>query len=554
MIGVIAKPGQADIVAEFFELFKTPWEFHQSGRSYSAVVMTADAPAHTVNTRLVLLYGGTRATDAACVTRHANSRGRITINWADLRLPLYGDVCTFLSGAEREAYVGSTAGTVGVRLTGPGTTVIRLGYDVFEEARFLLSYGQPAEHAGTPSLEAHIDMMRKWIVASGVGLVEIPPSPAGHAFTVCLTHDIDFIGIRQHLFDHSMFGFVFRSSLGSLNDLLRRRITLRRAMKMWRALGSLPAVYLGWARDFWEPFAWYLRAERGLPATYFLIPDKHRAGERVPGRHASRRASAYDIDDIPKWVETLRAKGCEVAVHGIDAWHSVEHGIRERERITSAAGGVPSIGIRMHWLLSDEATAHTLEQAGYAYDSTNGYNETVGFRAGTGQVFRPLGVTRLLELPLHIQDGALFYTGRLGLSESAAMMRCRAIADDVARYGGVLTVLWHDRSHGPERFWGDFYLRLLEALKFWGAFYGTASQVVAWFERRRTVRFAVTDSGAVRLTIATGGSVPVDPPLCIRIHRAAGDCSDRRASAPVVDMPWTGEWPLDVPEQRAVAV
>ena len=40
-----------------------------------------------------------------------------------------------------------------------------------------------------------------------------------------------------------------------------------------------------------------------------------------------------------------------------------------------------------------------------------GYNETVGFRAGTSQVFAPIGTKHLLELPLHIQDTSLLYPG-----------------------------------------------------------------------------------------------------------------------------------------------
>ena len=32
--------------------------------------------------------------------------------------------------------------------------------------------------------------------------------------------------------------------------------------------------------------------------------------------------------------------------------------------------------------------------------------------------------------------------------------------DNASEFGGVLTVIWHDRSHGPERFWGDFYIKL----------------------------------------------------------------------------------------------
>ena len=39
MIGVIADPAEADVVREFFELFKTPWEFYRrvNGMTFCSV-------------------------------------------------------------------------------------------------------------------------------------------------------------------------------------------------------------------------------------------------------------------------------------------------------------------------------------------------------------------------------------------------------------------------------------------------------------------------------------------------------------------------------------
>src|SRR5262249_28238561 len=153
--------------------------------------------------------------------------------------------------------------------------------------------------------------------------------------------------------------------------------------------------------------------------TYYFIPFKRRAGERVPGADAARRATAYDAADIRGTVLALAEAGCEVGVHGLDAWHDAVRGRLERERV-AAISGQASRGIRMHWLLSDADTPAVLEQAGYTYDATAGYNDTVGYRHGTTQVFRPLSARRLLELPLHIQDGALFYPQKLDLSEREA--------------------------------------------------------------------------------------------------------------------------------------
>jgi hypothetical protein len=181
-------------------------------------------------------------------------------------------------------------------------------------------------------------MLRTWIIEEGNALIEIPPVPSGYSFTACLTHDIDFVGIRNHKFDHTMLGFLYRSTVVAAGKLLKGKTTLPRVLQTWRAALSLPLVYLGWAKDFWEPFEWYLKAEKDLPATYFLIPFKHIAGDQVPGPHASRRATAYDIADLLDQVACLQKHGCELGVHGIDAWHSVEKGRAELDRVRNVTG------------------------------------------------------------------------------------------------------------------------------------------------------------------------------------------------------------------------
>jgi len=88
---------------------------------------------------------------------------------------------------------------------------------------------------------------------------------------------------------------------------------------MWQAAASLPFVYFGWVKDFWSPFEWYLRVEKDLAATYFLIPFKGCSGEYVPGKRAAWRATAYDAGDVQSWIAVLGREGCELGVHGIDA-------------------------------------------------------------------------------------------------------------------------------------------------------------------------------------------------------------------------------------------
>ena len=86
----------------------------------------------------------------------------------------------------------------------------------------------------------------------------------------------------------------------------------------------------------------------------------------------------------------------------------------------------------MHWLFFDEHSPGVLDQAGFSYDSTVGFRETIGYRAGTMQVYKPLGVKNLLELPLHVMDTALFYPSYLNLGENEA----REVGQEVTQRRG----------------------------------------------------------------------------------------------------------------------
>src|ERR1700739_2577305 len=546
LIGVRARPEQAWAVEEFFELFKTPWEFFRSDHGYDVVIVTSnDVPR--IDKGLLLLYQADSLEwddrlGVAGTERGATGnlkRGRET-------LPIYSGLLSFRVALDSAVWAeGADGGAAATTFTDSPLKVVRFGYNLFDEVQYLLTRGQPIENASVPVLDLHVRMLRECVLEAGISLVEIPPVPAKHGFAICLTHDIDFIGIRRHVFDHSMWGFVYRATVGSIRRLLEKRLTVGQLLRNWAAVAFLPLVYMGLLRDFWESFEWYLNVEKGLPSTYFLIPIKRHPGNRVPGSRAWRRASGYDVTDMPEAAKSLLKHSCEIGVHGIDAWNSVEKGKFEAERIAKTTGKTPE-GIRMHWLLSDQETTSKLEDAGFAYDSTVGYNETIGYRAGTNQVFRPIGSKRLLELPMLIQDGALFYPQRLNLTDQEASQACNRIIEHATQHGGIVTLLWHDRSHGPERFWGSFYARLIESLKKSDAWFGTCTEVSEWYRIRRGVKFesVTTNCGRrVRMHSTMGTN---DHGMRIRIHRK--DCTSSHAGEmqEYTDMCWDGRSEQDI--------
>ncbi|HET6176017.1 MAG TPA: hypothetical protein VFE61_03730, partial [Candidatus Sulfotelmatobacter sp.] len=504
MIGVVASEAERHAVAEFFELFKTPWEFHRPGAHYD-VLLCSNSPVPENDARLLLLYGAQRqALDEYPGIKTRSVPGHDLVSFRGERMPIYGSCLLFDGPVDKVLLHNETNSAAAISTASGAQAVVRLGFDLFKEVRYLLTRGQPAEFASIPTLDLHISLLRELIVSHGITLVEIPPVPADHRFIVSLTHDVDHPRVRQHMCDRTMFGFLYRALIGSVIDFCRGRRSLRQVVTNWKAAFSLPLVFAGIVKDFWNQVGRYLELESDLASTFFVIPTKGNAGVDSHGRIRAKRASRYALADIADDLKKLLSANREIAVHGIDAWRDTAKGRDECQDVQKITGTAET-GVRMHWLYFDSQAPATLEKAGYSYDSTIGYNETIGYRAGTTQVFKHAEVDHLLELPLHIMDTALFYPSYMNLPNDRARTAMLPLIENVTRFGGVLTINWHDRSLGPERLWGDAYLALLRDLRARTPWFATALQAVSWFRKRRAALFAriTQDGGSVCVRIAT---------------------------------------------------
>jgi hypothetical protein len=290
----------------------------------------------------------------------------------------------------------------------------------------------------------------------------------------------------------------------------------------WLAAARLPFVQLGLFPDIWRGFDRYLTMEAGRPSTFFVIPEKDNRGRTRDGSGPRMRACRYELKEIAPILAGIASNGCGVALHGLNAWLGANEGRREKILFSQQLASIPmENGVRMHWLCFDESSPAALEAAGFAYDSSVGYNETVGYRAGTTQVYRPIGTKALLELPLHIMDTALFFPSFLNLSEPEAYRLAVGLMEDFTRFGGVLTLNWHDRSISAERQWGQLYMSLLKELQVRGAWFATTTQAIEWFQMRRSAVIESTTllSGEIRILGQITSPERNLPPLTIRIHK-----------------------------------
>ncbi len=545
MIGVFVHNSDRTIVAEFFELFKTPWEFYRTAGEYDVLICCErETPANTA--RLVLIYGAEkRLGDESLELGRSTVVSNALVSYNGFAIPIYGDCRSFGTSKAPLLSDVQSGQTVAFETFSGESKLVRVGFHLFRELLFLLKNGQPIAHAECPTLELHIAFLRDTILRASIPLVEIPAVPDGHPFIACLTHDVDHVGVRNHLCDHTMLGFLYRATVGSAVAALRGRMSVAQVAQNWTAALSLPLIHLGVAKDFWYQFEHYLEIEKGIASTFFIIPFKNMTGKKISVEPSKIRATRYDVSDIGKDIQILQSNGCEIGLHGIDAWCDASSGREEWDRISKATGN-SEIGVRMHWLYFDESSPSVLEEAGFSYDSTIGYNEKVGYRAGTTQAYKHVGVERMLELPMHVMDTALFFPDRMNLSAMEASAVVQRMIDNAVRFGGALTINWHDRSIAPERLWGDFYCELIEKLKDECAWLPTASQAVAWFRKRRSVAFEECSSNNGVFTVKV--SVGSDESVCglrIRLHRAAAvEAAD--AEGEYVDIAFNGDCELHI--------
>jgi peptidoglycan/xylan/chitin deacetylase (PgdA/CDA1 family) len=283
-----------------------------------------------------------------------------------------------------------------------------------------------------------------------------PPSYRGARFAVALTHDVDVpwrwtrIGVR---------GAAARLK----GHALARRV--EPALHEARGLARVPLHKLRGTDPNWR-FAEIAAEENAHDArsTFFLMAGHgHRADGAAPEAYDRLRQQL---------VETLLETGSEVGLHG--SYLAAEDLDRlARERLLLAQLDGPLIGHRYHYLRVDpHRNLAPLAGIGFRYDTTLGFPDTLGFRAGITHPFRPWDFTRdrpadLVEVPLAVMDATLAEERYAGLSAANAKPRVLSLLDWAAEHGGAFSILWHpERFDGPSaRGWDRLYFELIEAVR-----------------------------------------------------------------------------------------
>jgi uncharacterized protein DUF7033 len=168
--------------------------------------------------------------------------------------------------------------------------------------------------------------------------------------------------------------------------------------------------------------------------------------------------SGYDprhakVRDFVHWLSDHQI---ESGFHpGYETYHAPVKLRRELLVLRDVLGEERALGGRQHYLRWSPQTWIHWEACGLSYDSTVGFAERIGFRAGTCIPYRPwlFALNRestLLEIPLLVMDCTLLEHMKLG--EQEALQAVTDCIDRCQMVGGVFTLNWHNNNFLEPRY------------------------------------------------------------------------------------------------------
>lgn len=262
--------------------------------------------------------------------------------------------------------------------------------------------------------------------------------PAARTLRVKVSHDIDLLGIP----------FSLKSAIG---HLLQRGSPQSCARDLVSLVSPLEPTYLSSVRTLCN-----LSSARGLRSALYW-----KASSR------GQFDAGYDLGNpkIARVIDWAKKQGAEMGLHpGYEAYLARPKLKEEVERYRKTVKD-EKIGGRQHYLRWCPATWEDWESCDLAYDSSVGFPDRIGFRAGTCIPYLPWlwesdRCAELLEIPLLVMDGAII--GDQGLKSDERLMGVFELLRRCASVGGVFTLLWHNSSLLKP--YAQYYLPILDLL------------------------------------------------------------------------------------------
>lgn len=264
----------------------------------------------------------------------------------------------------------------------------------------------------------------------------------GKRFCVSLSHDIDYwnywVGKQQASALRYNIATIYKRPVNALYKILGHTIHKNLVHNPWKVMRRMARKeidnqmkstwFLFGKDDFDDPRQNYISDVNTKEQIIDLL------GQQDVGLHGSPEA-AFDPLRLQQEMDKLRDLGFN------------------------------PIGYRSHYLNFDyQKSFSILENAGIKYDSTLGYWEHIGFRAGISFPFYPYNILenrpfRVLEIPLIVMDTTLYSKRAMNQNLIDARRSLRRLIDLASKYQSHLSLLWHNTTFDPIDYplWSTLY-------------------------------------------------------------------------------------------------
>ncbi len=158
----------------------------------------------------------------------------------------------------------------------------------------------------------------------------------------------------------------------------------------------------------------------------------------------------------------------EIGLHGTKTAAFDKETINS-EHLKIQSAGINCIGYRNHYLSFDyQKSFAILEEAGFLYDSTLGFWENIGYRAGISFPFFPYNLKenrpfKILEIPLTVMDTTLYSDKAMKMSVRRSFKHIKKLVQESRSNNSHISILWHNTIFDPIDYpgWGKLYYRIL---------------------------------------------------------------------------------------------
>lgn len=273
-------------------------------------------------------------------------------------------------------------------------------------------------------------------------------------FGFLLSHDIDLVDTYTSNY------FIFK-----LKEVLHlRKSRLSSGKNLVLAIKGMLQYFKLVKRDnpYWNfDFLRQLERRNNFRSTFYFLDRGVRHSDAYYAFNEKRMIELYEF---------LQREACEIGLHG--TVRSVDDPVTMQQSLTKlkASSKASIVGIRQHRLLwKHPKTAIVQHAVGLGYDTTLGFAAHEGFRNSYCGPFKLYDFENdkmldLWEFPLNVMDVTLFAYRNYAPHE--AMKKCIEIIEEVRKFKGIFTLLWHNSFFDEDAYPGvtKFYEDLLERI------------------------------------------------------------------------------------------